>query len=1832
MAICKKLLSVLLIMAVLFGMAPISADASADMVTISAPVFPDMPNDWSTEALQSAVDNGLLTGSNGRLLPKSYLTRAQMAAIVTRAFGATVEGDLSSFSDVKASDWFADEMAKAYQMGVIKGSNGKMNPNSSITRQEVFVILARALKLEPAEKINLTFTDTNQIADWAKGEIYAVVNSGYLKGSNGKLNPRGLITRAEFAQFMYNILKSYISEPGEYTQDTRGNVMINKPGVTLKNMTIIGDLIIGDGVGDGEVVLDGVVVTGRTVIRGGGENSIKVVGNSELQNIIIARVDGAVRVLAEDGTVLGEVTVDGSDDVIIEGFFGNITIVSPGITVRANNASIDSATIQGENSIVQVGEGSSIGEVTVNGAGSSISGAGSVGTVTANANDVAVTVQGADVTAGEGTSGVRMGDKVLEAGQSGIVGGSPRIELTGVTITGSVNVNSTLTAKTTPENATASYQWMISATQDGAYTNIAGATEKTYKPVSGDLGKFLKVTAKGTGNYSHTVTSAATAEVKAALPPADGGFPPPPPPPTTTPVTAVTIAGTVKVGSVLTANPIPATATVSYQWMSCDTADGTYVNISGATAKTYTLVAGDLGKFIKVKVTGTGSYTGSVTSSATVAAAPGEVSAVTISGAAKVNSVLTANTTPADATVTYQWMSCDTAGGTYTDVSSAVYRTYTLGMGDLGKYFKVKATGTGAFTGTVTSSATAAITLTVISIDNITGVTVPAAGAAPVTTLADTAQYTAAITWSPVDAVFDPYTVYTATITITPKTGYTLTGVAANFFKVGGATATNAANAGVVTAVFPKPAAAALAAATAEVVKAEGSKLQADLDAAQALVTALPAGQPKNDLQTRISTLQAEIYTVGLTAAKAAAAGKVQADYTTASWTAFSNAKAEADALPEGTSQEIIAKTAAINNAIALLVPKADLTAYNAALSAVVEADYTTESWAAYQLIVAANAVTAEDTQTAVNTATQNITAAQSALVYSAGKLLELTKARAAALAEADYTAESWAALTTALSLAESTDAEKTSKITAIDNAIAALETRFNIPLGAVVLASDTSSETYKNIPGVIICANGVIPSNVRTQMASGGKMFLFAPGAYLIQGSANHLTLGSNTTIKGMTDIIQPTDLREIIYPDEATQAIFETRVDKPETTICDSSDIGYIQTVEGATNVTIEDIFMSGYVCLKLNTVYNAHINNVVVHNYIGTWPSGHYCNIGYGTAVGSIWVSGPSDGVYLDNCNLQMSFHHAFAVHSSNHSVWTKNVYLNGCRALHPGAGVLNGQTATDRANAAERVPETGGVGYYDWSVGFDICETASVDTVELVDCYAWDAWKVGFYSEPYASDPAAGGYQKNVKLINCRSDDAGQRSLLVGSDPLVTKVKESEACNFYFQGGYFENCVSYNGLKSGFLFQPLNDMEANPVSSDRVYMVNCVDRESAIGIVVEMYGAGKVYINGFTSLDPDNYAMRLFGGGNFQLSNIRVDVATTAHPPIQLGYMMRQQVTMSRDLGNQNRCKVPGIDPKTDYDAMRCDLINSTLSGQVYGYPVGNIVTLPSGSRFNGSSDPAVIAANITRQEGSLDKNALCPVPPTGTPQDATPSAPTGLTGIKPTSAANNDGQITGTSVLMEYKLSSAGVYIACEGTSVTNLVPGSYNVRYKAVGDIPAGYDANVVIPEYIAVVNPIAGAESKKHPDWQSYGYYLGDTNTGTVNVHFYVTPHALNIDSQIAYIDSSTVLSGTGFDQLAIQVRMNNLGYFDCRNGGTIAAKNTVNYTAEVKYYVEIEANMTARTYSVWVTPAGGSRTLIAENYAFRTSAPLTNDLGKVFFISETANNLFSIENHVVE
>lgn len=86
----------------------------------------------------------------------------------------------------------------------------------------------------------------------------------------------------------------------------------------------------------------------------------------------------------------------------------------------------------------------------------------------------------------------------------------------------------------------------------------------------------------------------------------------------------------------------------------------------------------------------------------------------------------------------------------------------------------------------------------------IGGVTAPVVGETPVTAITKGKQFTGTVTWSPEVSTFAASTVYTATITLTPKVGYKLDGVAANIFTVAGATSvSNEANSGVVTAVFP---------------------------------------------------------------------------------------------------------------------------------------------------------------------------------------------------------------------------------------------------------------------------------------------------------------------------------------------------------------------------------------------------------------------------------------------------------------------------------------------------------------------------------------------------------------------------------------------------------------------------------------------------------------------------------------------------------------------------------------------------------------------------------------------------------------------------------------------------------------------------------------------------------------------------------------------------------------------------------------------------------------------------------------------------------------------
>ena len=303
----KRILAMLLAVASCLSLA---VSASAASTARKATDFKDFDrNAWYADAVSAAVDNGLLYGKSSTIIdPNGDMTRAEMAAIINRSFGCYKTADISQYKDVAKSKWYHKDVALAVQMGTYNGrSSSSMAPDSPITRQEAMTVVARALELDydSYSKTDLsTFSDRSEISNWALPYVRAMVGADYIHGRGKVLAPLDNITRAEFAQIFYNIIGTYIVSKGTYDKDIKGSVLIRTDEVTLQNMTVDGDLIIGCGAADGKITLDNVTVKGRLLVWGGGTKAVYCNNGTNMPEVVIARVDDAVKVIYDRDSTL----------------------------------------------------------------------------------------------------------------------------------------------------------------------------------------------------------------------------------------------------------------------------------------------------------------------------------------------------------------------------------------------------------------------------------------------------------------------------------------------------------------------------------------------------------------------------------------------------------------------------------------------------------------------------------------------------------------------------------------------------------------------------------------------------------------------------------------------------------------------------------------------------------------------------------------------------------------------------------------------------------------------------------------------------------------------------------------------------------------------------------------------------------------------------------------------------------------------------------------------------------------------------------------------------------------------------------------------------------------------------------------------------------------------------------------------------------------------------------------------------------------------------------------------------------------------------------------
>ncbi len=105
-------------------------------------------------------------------------------------------------------------------------------------------------------------------------------------------------------------------------------------------------------------------------------------------------------------------------------------------------------------------------------------------------------------------------------------------------------------------------------------------------------------------------------------------------------------------------------------------------------------------------------------------------------------------------------------------------------------------------------------------------------------------------------------------------------------------------------------------------------------------------------------------------------------------------------------------------------------------------------------------------------------------------------------------------------------------------------------------------------------------------------------------------------------------------------------------------------------------------------------------------------------------------------------------------------------------------------------------------------------------------------------------------------------------------------------------------------------------------------------------------------------------------------------------------------------------------------------------------------------------------------------------------------------------------------------------------------------------------------------------------------------SQTGNFTAEFDVTPAASPINMYVG-LSSGSQSAHTGF---AANARFNPTGQIDARDGGAYVADNVIPYSGGVTYHFRLVVDVPSRSYSIFVTPQGGSELTVGTSFAFRT------------------------------
>jgi len=178
--------------------------------------FIDLLGHWAKADIELLASKGIIKGiDQEHFAPENQVTRAEFAALISRALNLKTDTKESPFTDVAPASWYRDVINSAYSAGIIQGlTETKFAPEQNITREEMAVMIVRAKTYASGSSTDgnnkvaeVTFADSADISKWAREGVQTAARSGIIKGKAGlKFDPQGKASRAEAATVIKRLL------------------------------------------------------------------------------------------------------------------------------------------------------------------------------------------------------------------------------------------------------------------------------------------------------------------------------------------------------------------------------------------------------------------------------------------------------------------------------------------------------------------------------------------------------------------------------------------------------------------------------------------------------------------------------------------------------------------------------------------------------------------------------------------------------------------------------------------------------------------------------------------------------------------------------------------------------------------------------------------------------------------------------------------------------------------------------------------------------------------------------------------------------------------------------------------------------------------------------------------------------------------------------------------------------------------------------------------------------------------------------------------------------------------------------------------------------------------------------------------------------------------------------------------------------------------------------------------------------------------------------------------------------------------------------------------